>query len=146
MSTGSSMHDIGSNVTIGGLIVQLIFFGGFVVVTSVFHFRISRHPTSKSQADRDLTRGQGFKQRNWVTILIGLYLVSFLILVRSVFRLVEYIEGYGGYIMTHEVFMYVFDAVLMWAAMAVMNVYHPAEILGNGKGGNGSGYEETIQL
>jgi len=146
MSTGGSMHDVGSNVTIGGLIVQLLFFGFFVVVTSVFHFRISRHPTSKSRADLDLTRGQGLKQRNWFTILIGLYLVSFLILVRSIFRLVEYIEGYGGYIMTHEVFMYIFDAVLMWAAMAVMNVYHPAEILGDAKGGNGNGYEETVQL
>ncbi|KAJ5351897.1 hypothetical protein N7452_000871 [Penicillium brevicompactum] len=144
MSTGSN-HDLGSNVTIGGLIVQLLFFGFFVVVTSVFHFRISRNPTSKSRADRDLTRGQGFKQRNWFTIIIGLYLVSFLILVRSIFRLVEYIEGYGGYIMTHEVFMYIFDAVLMWAAMVVENVYHPAEILGNGKSNN-EGYEETMQL
>lgn len=144
MSTGGN-HDLGSNITIGGLIVQLIFFGFFVVVTGVFHYRISRKPTPKSLADRELTRGQGFRQRNWFTILIGLYLVSFLILVRSIFRLVEYIQGYGGYIMNHEVFMYVFDAVLMWAAMAVMNVYHPAEILGDAKGGNG-GYEETMQL
>ncbi|KAJ5131231.1 uncharacterized protein N7515_007270 [Penicillium bovifimosum] len=144
MSTGSSMHETGSNVTIGGLIIQLLFFGFFVIVTTVFHARINRQPTSKSQADRDLTRGDGWKRRNWVTILVGLYLVSILILVRSIFRLVEYIQGYDGYIMTHEVFMYVFDAVLMWLAMVVMNVYHPAEILGDGKA-NG-GYTDTMEL
>ncbi|KAJ5162636.1 RTA-like protein [Penicillium coprophilum] len=136
MASAGSMRETGSNITIGGLVVQLLFFGFFVVVTTVFHFRILRQPTSRSQSDRDQTRGGGFKQRNWFTILVGLYIVSFLILVRSVFRLVEYKEGYDGYTMTHEVFMYIFDGVLMLIAMAVMNVYHPAEILGNGKGEN----------
>ncbi|OGE54784.1 hypothetical protein PENARI_c005G01303 [Penicillium arizonense] len=145
MSAGSSMHETGSNVTVGGLVIQLLFFGFFVVVTTVFHFRISRHPTSKSQTELGITRSQGWKQRNWSTILIGLYIVSVLILVRSVFRLVEYREGYSGYIMTHEVFMYIFDGLLMWIAMIVMNIYHPAEILGNGKGGQGE-YTETMQL
>lgn len=139
------MHETGSNVTIGGLVIQLLFFGFFVVVTTVFHFRISRHPTPKSQTDLNNTRGQGWKQRNWSTILIGLYIVSILILVRSVFRLVEYREGYSGYIMTHEAFMYIFDGLLMWIAMIVMNVYHPAEILGDGKSEQG-GYSETMQL
>ncbi|KAJ5488130.1 RTA-like protein [Penicillium expansum] len=133
MSSGGSMRETGSNITVGGLVVQLLFFGFFVIVTTVFHFRISRQPTSKSQSDRDHTRNDGWKQRNWFTILIGLYIVSFLILVRSIFRLVEYKEGYDGYTMTHEVFMYVFDAVLMFFAMSVMNAYHPAEILGMGK-------------
>lgn len=145
MSTSGSMRETGSNITIGGLVVQLLFFGFFVIVTTIFHYRIVRHPTSKSQSDRDLTRGDGFRQRNWVTILIGLYLASILILIRSIFRLVEYRQGYSGYIMTHEVFMYIFDGLLMWLAMVVMNVYHPAEILGDGKGGNGE-YTETMQL
>ncbi|KAJ5774760.1 hypothetical protein N7457_009656 [Penicillium paradoxum] len=145
MSAGSDMHDLGSYVTIAGLVIQLVFFGFFVIVTTIFHFRIERHPTPRSQTDRDNTRGDGWKQRNWLTIMIGLYVVSFLILVRSVFRLVEYEQGYSGYIMTHEVFMYIFDALLMWLAMLVMNLYHPAEILGDGKGGDEE-YTETMQL
>ncbi|KAJ5294887.1 hypothetical protein N7508_009708 [Penicillium antarcticum] len=145
MSAGASMHQTGSNVTIGGLVIQLLFFGFFVIVTTVFHFRISRHPTSKSQNDLILTQGQGWKQRNWFTVILALYTVSILILIRSVYRLVEYSQGYSGYIMTHEAFMYIFDGLLMWIAMVVMNVYHPAEILGDGKDRQ-SGYTETIQL
>ncbi|CAI7609378.1 unnamed protein product [Penicillium palitans] len=145
MSTGGSMREAGSNITIGGLVVQLLFFGFFVIVTTVFHFRISRQPTSKSQSDRDQTRSDGWRQRNWFTILVGLYIASFLILVRSVFRLVEYKEGYNGYTMTHEVFMYIFDGLLMLIAMVVMNVCHPAEVIGNGKEGSRD-YSDVVQL
>ncbi|CRL24887.1 RTA1 like protein [Penicillium camemberti] len=145
MSTGGSMREAGSNITIGGLVVQLLFFGFFVIVTTVFHFRISRQPTSKSQSDRDQTCSDGWRQRNWFTILVGLYIASFLILVRSVFRLVEYKEGYNGYTMTHEVFMYIFDGLLMLIAMVVMNVCHPAEVIGNGKEGSRD-YSDVVQL
>lgn len=148
MASGtSSAQETGSNVVIGGLVVQLLFFGFFVIVAAIFHVRITSHPTPESRSERDITAGQGWRQRNWVTILLALYVVSALILVRSVFRLVEYRGGYDGYIMTHEAFGYVFDALLMFVAMVVMNVYHPAVILGDGKGGNGRGrYSETVRL
>ncbi|KOS47830.1 hypothetical protein ACN38_g1129 [Penicillium nordicum] len=145
MSTGGNMREAGSNITIGGLVVQLLFFGFFVIVTTVFHFRISRQPTSKSQLDRDQTRGDGWRQRNWFTILVGLYIASFLILVRSIFRLVEYKEGYDGYTMTHEVFMYIFDGLLMLITMLVMNVCHPAKVIGNGKEASRD-YSDVVQL
>lgn len=54
---------------------------------------------------------------------------------RSVFRLVEFTEDYNGYIMTHDVFMYVFDGLLMLIAMVDMIVYLPTEYLGHGKAG-----------
>jgi magnesium-transporting ATPase (P-type) len=132
----------GSNIVIGGLVVQLLFFGFFVVVAAIFHFRITKSPTTKSTNDRQMTSGQGWRQRNWTTVLIALYVVSALILIRSIFRLVEYKYGFNGYIMTHEVFGYIFDALLMFIAMVVMNVYHPAVILGDGKIGTAQLAEE----
>lgn len=126
-------RETGSNIVIGGLVIQLLFFGFFVVTAAVFHFRINRQPTSKSQAERDMTRSLGWRQRNWVTVLLALYVTSILILIRCIFRLIEYRDGFNGYIMTHEVYMYIFDALLMFVAMVVMNIYHPAVILGDGK-------------
>ncbi|KAJ6120884.1 hypothetical protein N7523_005164 [Penicillium sp. IBT 18751x] len=140
--SSSSMRTTGSNVVIGGLVVQLLFFGFFVVVAAVFHLRITKYPTTKSTNERQMTRGQGWQQRSWVTVLMALYVVSALILIRSIFRLIEYKYGFDGYLMTHEVFGYIFDALLMFVAMVVMNVYHPAVILGNGKGGNSRDSEE----
>ncbi|KAJ5082706.1 hypothetical protein N7532_011749 [Penicillium argentinense] len=141
-------RDTGSNIVIGGLVIQLLFFGFFVVTAAVFHIRITKQPTSKSQSEKDLTSGQGWKQRNWVTILLALYVVSALILIRSIFRLIEYKGGFDGYLMTHEVYMYIFDAFLMFIAMVAMNVYHPAVILGDGKAGRAlaSAYSEEVPM
>ncbi|KAK5796114.1 hypothetical protein VI817_005399 [Penicillium citrinum] len=144
----TNMRNTGSNIVTGGLVIQLLFFGFFVITAGLFHFRINRQPTSKSHTERESTRTQGWKQRNWITVLLALYIVSILILVRCIFRLVEYRDGFNGPIMTNEVYMYIFDALLMFIAMVVMNVYHPAVILGDGKSGRvlNSAYSDEVQM
>lgn len=52
-----------------------------------------------------------------------------LIMVRSVFRVVEYLQGNNGYILSREGFLYVFDAMLMLAVMATLHFVHPSEVL-----------------
>lgn len=78
--------------------------------------------------------------------MLSLYLVSALILVRSLVRLIEFIQGFDGHILSHEVYLvsftrsvvgpkqlltarqYIFDALLMFAAVVVFNVIHPSEV------------------
>ncbi|KAL5051087.1 hypothetical protein BDW71DRAFT_194171 [Aspergillus fruticulosus] len=107
--------------------VQLVFFGVFMATCGLFHWRIRQKPTHSVAALSARLREQ--KKRGWEAVLVGLYAASVLILVRSVFRLVEYVQGNDGYLISHEVFMYVFDAVLMFLAMLVMNMCHPSMIL-----------------
>lgn len=64
----------------------------------------------------------------WKTHLGALYTGSALILVRSVYRFIEYLEDDGGYLITHEAFAYVFDALLMLAVLIVFFWVHPSEI------------------
>lgn len=73
----------------------------------------------------------------WKKHLIALYAGSALILVRSVYRLVEYLQGgSSGYIIEHEWTLYVFDAVLMLGTMFVFFWIHPSEIRALLRGGN----------
>lgn len=69
--------------------------------------------------------------------MISLYIVSILIFVRSIVRMVEYAQGFSGYILSREWYLYIFDALLMWLAMVTLNVIHPsavaAQIRGTGK-------------
>ncbi|KAL4922122.1 RTA1 like protein-domain-containing protein [Aspergillus aurantiobrunneus] len=125
-------RQIGETITIIGLIVQIVFFGFFLITSIVFHIRINKAPSTRSRENTRYWSGN-LTARNWVTLLMALYVVSVLILVRSVFRLVEFIDGYGGYLMTHEVFIYVFDAVLMVVVMGVMNYWHPCYVIKDGK-------------
>lgn len=74
--------------------------------------------------------------------MIALYIASILILIRSIVRVVEYLQGYDGYLMKTEVFIYVFDALLMFVTMLVLQYAHPSEI--NCLLGRGTWYSEKI--
>jgi len=49
----------------------------------------------------------------WRGHLVVLYRCSGTILVRSIFRVIEYLMGNDGWILRHEIMLYVFDALLM---------------------------------
>ncbi|EMR66682.1 hypothetical protein MGN70_001215 [Eutypa lata] len=109
----------GENIIIGGLFVQLVAFGIFIVVAGIFYRRVLRDPTPASQ-----TVDVPWQRYMWV-VFAG----SSLILIRSVFRVIEYLQGNAGYLMSHEVFLYLFDGVLMIVVMVLFNVYHPSRII-----------------
>jgi hypothetical protein len=60
--------------------------------------------------------------------MVALYTSSILILIRSVFRVVEYIQGEDGYLLSKEVYLYALDAALMVVVMVLFNVFHPSQI------------------
>ncbi|KAK1716430.1 uncharacterized protein CLUP02_14112 [Colletotrichum lupini] len=111
--------DLGENIIIAGLAVQILFFGGFIVVTCLFHYRINQNPT-------DPCNSASLRWRPFLWILYG---ASLLIMVRSVFRVAEYVTGSNGALMASEVYIYVFDAALMFLVAAVFNVFHPGTII-----------------
>ena len=120
-----STTKVGAYVVVGGLALQLIFFGLFILVAVVFNRRIVRTPTSLSQDP-----GMPFFKH-----LYALYAASALIMVRSIFRMVEYVQGNDGFLLGHEYFLYVFDAALMFGVMVVLNVVHPSEVKAMLRGG-----------
>ncbi|OGE50106.1 hypothetical protein PENARI_c018G03574 [Penicillium arizonense] len=122
----------GERIIIGGLLVQIIFFGFFMITALVFQSRIMSNPTGMSNELSNL----------WRRHLTALYITSVLILVRSIVRVVEYIQGYDGYLMKQEVFIYVFDGLLMLVAMLVLQYIHPSEI--NCLIGRGDRYSEKV--
>lgn len=115
MAQGQESMTTGENIIIGGLIVQLIFFCLFIIVEVLFQIRIS----SKETALSIQTRHFPSKFRNWQTILHMLLACSFLILIRSIMRLIEFAQGNDGYIMSHEWYLYVFDALMMFMNMVL---------------------------
>ncbi|KAJ5162292.1 hypothetical protein N7492_007684 [Penicillium capsulatum] len=99
-----------------GLIVQVLFFALFIVVSILFHIRITRH-------------GARFEHAvNWRKHQLTLYAASMLIFVRCIFRFVEYQTGSGGALMKQEYWTFIFDAAFMVLAMLVFNLVHPGEI------------------
>lgn len=115
-SSKASSAKLGSHIVLAGLIIQIIIFGFFIVVALVFDRRLRAMPTMLSN-DPSLP---------WKKFLYILYTSSAFIMIRSIVRVAEFVEGFEGVIILHEVFLYVFDGVPMAAVMAIFNVLYPS--------------------
>ncbi|PVI03260.1 putative RTA1 domain protein [Periconia macrospinosa] len=107
----------GNTVVIAGLSIQLGAFGLFIINTIIFHRRLVASPTPVSM-------NGGWRRYLWM-----LYGVSLLVVVRSIFRLAEFVEGNEGHLYKTEVFLYIFDATLMFLVVIVMGVVHPGRLV-----------------
>lgn len=57
-----------------------------------------------------------------------LYIVNSLILIRSVFRIIEYMMGIDSYLFTHEWPLFVFDGALMLLSMTAYAWWYPQKL------------------
>jgi hypothetical protein len=114
----SAVHN-GEKIVIAGLIIQIVFFGFFIATCALFHKRIKKSPTEQSLE----------LNSTWRKHLHILYAANLLIMIRSVFRLIKYAMGNNGYLLRHEVFLYVFDGLLMLLVMITLNVIHPSGLI-----------------
>ncbi|KAM6514196.1 hypothetical protein FALCPG4_015354 [Fusarium falciforme] len=112
------LWEIGEYVIIGGLFVQLVIFSCFVVVAGHYQYRLTRFPTPESNDPKI----------RWKWYLYTLYVTGALILVRSVFRVIEFIQGNHGPLMRTEAYVFTFDGLLMVGVLLWMNWFHPGEI------------------
>lgn len=120
MSGTSSNPDnftLGENVILGGLGVQILFFGFFMVIEATYYFRLHKAINKTEYNSKVInTDIRSFPNRfnNWRTILISLFVCSIFILIRSIYRVIEFTEGNNGYIARHEWFLYIFDSLMMF--------------------------------
>lgn len=117
MKTLSSVK-VGQKVIIVGLFAQLVSFGLFIVVSVTFQVRMQK----------DRRSDPSLYDLPWKRHLNAVYIASLFIMVRSIFRVIEYIMGNNGFLLRHEYFLYVFDAVLMLLVMLLFNWIHPSQI------------------
>lgn len=142
MAAGTlSAMDTGANIVIGGLGVQLVFFSFFVFVSVRFHRRykkveegISTPSTPPSSRLEKFTTG-------WEPIMWALYAACALILIRSIFRVVEFVQGNDGFIMKREYLLYIMDACLMSLTGLALVAVHPGSFLGRKVNDRDSGVE-----
>ncbi|CEP65007.1 RTA1 domain-containing protein LALA0_S16e00540g [Lachancea lanzarotensis] len=67
------------------------------------------------------------RPRRWVFIYFphALTIAVLLVYVRCIYRVVELAQGWGGYLITHEVYLVILDALMISLATAIMTVFHP---------------------
>lgn len=130
-------QDLGNTVILVGLGIQVVVFGLFIITTILFHLRIAKQPTAKSFS----------VTTDWKGMIWVLYASSGLILVRSLFRMIEYAMGWDSVLMQSEVYLFVLDGVLMVLVGIMFLWWHPGKVLigykETGTKGNGGLVEST---
>ena len=112
--------DIGKKVVLAGLIFSLIVFVGFVLLVAVIQRRMQREPTDV------LIENHGLRWRRYMGVI---YVACLAIMVRNLVRTVQFGSGHGSPLNTKEMYIYVFDAFLMFLAMAVLVGAHPGKLV-----------------
>ncbi|RSL74306.1 hypothetical protein CEP53_000336 [Fusarium sp. AF-6] len=110
--------NLGSNIIVGGLIFQIAIFGVFIATALIFSSRFRRH----------VAGGAVVYDVPWQESLNMLYVTSMMIMVRNIFRVVEYAMGSDGYLLGVEWGVYVFDAALMTLTMAWFFWRYPSKL------------------
>ncbi|KAK2796767.1 hypothetical protein FQN50_009448 [Emmonsiellopsis sp. PD_5] len=111
-----SQKEIGTNVLIGGLALQMVTFSVFLGIVGRFEYRAKQV-------------GAGVVVEGVRKVLIGIYVAGFFILVRCIYRFIEFVLGFDGYPFMHEWPLYVLEACPMLFALSVLGWYHPGRWL-----------------
>ncbi|KAJ3129579.1 hypothetical protein HK100_008530 [Physocladia obscura] len=113
--SSATNYTMGTNILIGGLVIQVISYASFLA-TALIVFNRGKHLNN---------------EEGWRKMFYALFSGSILVMIRSVFRVVEFSMGYNGPIATNEKYMYVFDFGLVAVAMLLFNIFHPGHLLRN---------------
>ncbi|KAK6614292.1 RTA1 domain containing protein (7-aminocholesterol resistance protein) [Botrytis cinerea] len=132
----------GKNIALVGVAIQMAWFGLFSIIairfnftsrrfTSDFQQRITLPNDSKSKNEEYVIIDGAEKKLkpNWQALLHVVNITCMLILIRSVFRMVDFALGRTGYTEEHEWCLYVFDALPIFPCVALFNYWHPAKYL-----------------
>ncbi|RDW72350.1 RTA1 domain-containing protein [Aspergillus mulundensis] len=141
---GDSQDDIdtfnrGRDLALVGVVVQIVAFGLFTVAAIRFNFTSKRFVNDtpalgRMAVDEDGGRQDEFamgvqdkpRKSDWPHLLRAVNFATIMILIRSIYRLVEFTEGHDGYINNHEWPFYIFDAVPIFPCVALFVWWHPS--------------------
>ncbi|KAM3065109.1 hypothetical protein ACMFMG_006132 [Clarireedia jacksonii] len=128
-----------AKIILAGLIVQVVALAGFILIAYRGYQGIRSDPSEVVQGLRGVA---------WENYFRAIIVTTVLIVVRSIVRMVEYIQESDGYVISHEVFIYIFDAPLMWLCMVVFLLLHPGRLIKStqGVGKEGLALEDRVPL
>ncbi|KAI8319124.1 RTA1 like protein [Martensiomyces pterosporus] len=114
VSTRDGMREVAKKMVLAGLAVQLFFFAAFLFL-AIYVAMSKRYTARRGPRDKD---GKMAKRRLFTTIIA----TTVLLYIRSVYRVVEFADGYGGRIYGTEWLFYVFDTALVLVSFLIYMV------------------------
>lgn len=113
-SSSDAQRRLGSRLVSTSLILQAILFAAFGLLALQFHRRAIK---------------AGVLKPHLRVVLLVMYVSASIVLVRCLYRLVEYFSGWNSDIYKNETYFWIFEATIMFVNSAILNIWHPGKRL-----------------
>ncbi|GIZ47662.1 hypothetical protein CKM354_001074700 [Cercospora kikuchii] len=117
---GSDEQQTGTDIMIAGLLLQAISLCVFAAAWAFFQLRVLKGPTDQ-RPDRVATRSRTL----FKAFQCGLLLSTVLIIIRSIYRVIELWGGFSGELWNDEVDFMVLDGAMISLSVVIMTALHP---------------------
>ncbi|KAH9977062.1 RTA1-like protein [Lactifluus volemus] len=117
---------LGSDIALGGIIFQLVAIAAYCAFAAEFLIRYAQ--------DRPIRYVPGEAYRGTVDIrlrcmLYAMFVTTVFIIIRTIYRTVEFVDGWDGKVYSTQWLFIVFDGVMITLAMWTLNIIHPGVFL-----------------
>jgi hypothetical protein len=116
----ANAESLSKNLLMAGLIAQLVALLFFVTVCLKVHLQLSKRPIAIAASNPAL---------RWQKYFMAIEAATVILLVRTIVRTAEFVQGTTGFVASHEVFIYLFDAVLILSVMLLLLAVHPGALV-----------------
>jgi hypothetical protein len=120
VSEGYTAGRRGAWIMIAGLILQVVSLGLFLIFCADMAWTCHRGVVDQLPSRREVRQTHLFRSFG-----AGLLVATVAILARSIFRVVELWEGFGGKLWNDEVLFMVFDGAMVGFASIILTALHP---------------------
>lgn len=132
----------GTHTMVAGLAVQVASMTMFLFFTVDFFWRVTRKVRETklnnpgfSDADVDALlfepKYAHIRRKPTFPLLIAaIGVCTFLVLIRCIYRLIELAEGWKGYLITHETYFLILEALVVFLGTATISFVHPGLVFG----------------
>ncbi|KAH8991588.1 RTA1-domain-containing protein, partial [Lactarius akahatsu] len=123
--TSASQVNLGSNIALGGTVFQLV---AIVVYCSCAAEFLTRYAYDRPiRSAGEATRG--VMGRPLKRMLYAMSIMTAFIVVRTIYRVIEFVDGWNGKVNTTQWYFVVFDGIMISLAMLTLNAFHPGVYL-----------------
>lgn len=123
--TSISQAKLGSNIALGGTLFQLVSVAVYLSCAAEFltRYAYDRPIRSAGEATR------GVMGRPLKRMLYAMSIMTAFIVVRTIYRVIEFVDGWNGKVNTTQWYFVEFDGIMISLAMLTLNAFHPGVYL-----------------
>ncbi|KAF4493956.1 RSB1-integral membrane transporter [Fusarium agapanthi] len=118
----------GTNIMVAGIVFQMAAMVVFAALVIDFLRRVFVKKSYLKSRKQGISDGNALpKAYTW--LLAAVFISLTMIFIRSIYRTVELLQGWSGYLITHEGYFIGLDGATMVVAIAVFNFFDPVYLL-----------------